>query len=344
MATIKTVAAVAGVSISTVSNVITGNRPVHPETAMRVRQAMETLAFAPNGIASSLRSKRTKTIGLIVSDITNPFFATLSYEIEQASAAFGLSLMLCNAQGSPDLAAASIRLFVEKRVDGIISAAPGAAPMLDPVVEAVVPLVMVDSEIPDARADVLTVDHHGGGELAARHLLALGHRSIACIADHYPHVHSQGRLVGFLSGLHQADVALRDDHIASAQLDAAGGYEAMWALLQRDPSITAVFAVNDQLALGALKACQDRQFRVPDRISVLGFDDVSLASLSTPRLTTIRQPVAELGRGAVDALVTRMSEPECPVQRLLLPVELVIRESTGPLSPERLEVMREHGS
>lgn len=332
MATIKDVAAKAGVSIGTVSNVVTGNRFVSSQTTGRVREAMTELGFSPNGVASSLRSRRTRTIGLIVPDNANPFFAEIARAIEQANTAVGFGLMLCNTQRSPELAAASVRLLVEKRVDGIILAAATDAETLRPAVAAGVPIVLVDSDVPGVRADAVFVDHGLGGELAARHLFELGHREIACITGFPTRACSRERLAGFRAVLHRVGVALPDARVAESDFHADTGYRATLALLDRDPAITAIFAVNDLAALGTIRACHDRGRAVPDRVSVIGFDDIGLADLMSPRLSTIRQPISEIGRLAIEVLAARLADPARAEQRSVLPVELVARESTAPLS------------
>lgn len=331
VATIKDVATVAGVSIGTVSNVVTGNRFVSDETAGRVRVAMDKLGFSPNGVASSLRSRRTRTVGLIVPDNANPFFAEVARAIEQANTAVGFGLMLCNSQRSPEQAAVSVRLLLDKRVDGIILAAAVDAATLRPAVAAGIPIVLVDSDVADVTADAVFVDHRLGGELAARHLLALGHREIACITGFPTRACSRERLAGFEAVLREAGLALPGARVAESDFHADTGYRATLALLERDPTITAIFAVNDLAALGAIRACHDRGWSVPERVSVVGFDDIELADLISPRLSTIRQPIAQIGRLAIATLAARVGDPTRTIWRRVLPVELVVRESTAPL-------------
>lgn len=330
MATIKDVAIRAGVSVGTVSHVINGVRAVSPATADRVRDAMATLDYSPNWIARSLRGKQTRTVGLVVPDNANPFFAETSWAIEQACADIGFGLMLCNTGRSSALEASSIEVLLDKRVDGIIVATSSNPAALRQVVAARVPLVVLDADATGLDADAVLVDHRRGGELAARHLLNLGHRRIACIAG-LPEYAGASRILGFRSVLAEAGLELPDGRIRASDTHADDGYRVAGELLDHDPCLTAIFAANDLVALGAMRAGFDRDRPVPAALSVVGFDDIGIANLVLPRLTTIRQPVSEIGRRATAVLHARIANPEGPIERWVLPVDLVVRESTAPL-------------
>lgn len=329
MATIKDVAAKAGVSTGTVSNVLTGRPSVRPAVAARVREAMVGLDYSPNGVARSLRGKRTRTVGLVVPDNANPFFAETSRAIEHACAAAGFALMLCNTGRSLDREAAAIELLLEKRADGIIVATSDNPRALAQVVAAGVPLVVIDHDATGLAADAVLVDHRRGGELAARHLVALGHRRLACITGLPAHANAT-RIRGFRAVLAEAGVDLPDAAVRESDTHAEGGYRAARDLLARDPAITAIFAANDLVALGVVRASHDLGRPVPGRLSVVGYDDIGLAAQVLPRLTTVRQPLAEIGRRAIEVLVHRLADRGGPAERWVLPVELVARESTGP--------------
>lgn len=329
MATIKDVAARAGVSIGTASNVLSRARPVSPEMAARVRLAVAELGYSPNGVARSLRGQRTMTVGLVVPDNANPFFAETSWAIEQSCADAGLALMLCNTGRVAEREATVIDLLLEKRVDGVIMATSSSPEALRSVIAAGVPLVVIDHDATGLAADAVLVDHRHGGELAARHLVELGHRRIACITGLPVHANAT-RIQGFRHVLSEHGIALTDDLIRESDTHAAGGRQVARELLLHDPSITAIFAANDLVALGAIRASYDLGRPAPDALSIVGYDDISLADHMLPRLTTIRQPLNEIGRRATAILCHRIAGSEGPAERWMLAVELMKRESTAP--------------
>lgn len=330
MTTIRDVAAKAGVSVGTVSHVLSGARTVSPITAERVREAMSALDYSPNWIAQSLRGQRTCTVGLVVPDNANPFFAETSWAIERACADAGFGLMLCNTGRSAALEARSIEILLDKRVDGIIVATSTNPVALRQVVAAGVPLVVLDADVGGLGADAVLVDHRRGGELAARHLIELGHRGIACITGLPEHANAS-RIQGFRSILAEAGVAMADERLRPSDTHATDGYRIATELLERDPGITAIFAANDLVALGAMRAGFDLGRPVPAALSVVGFDDIALAEHVFPRLTTVRQPLAEIGRRAIEVLRDRIGHRNGPVERWVLPVELMVRESSAPV-------------
>lgn len=329
MATIKDVAVRAGVSIGTASNTLSGVRPVSPAMAERVRTAVAELGYSPNGVARSLRGQRTMTVGLVVPDNANPFFAELSWAIEQACADAGFTLMLCNTGRLAGREAAAIELLLEKRVDGIIVATSSSPEALRSVIAAETPLVVIDHDATGLAADAVLVDHRRGGELAARHLVELGHRRIACITG-LPARANATRVQGFRQTLAEQGIALPEELIRESDTHAEGGRRITRELLDDDPSITAIFAANDLVALGALRASYDLGRPAPRALSIVGYDDISLADHVLPRLTTIRQPLNEIGRRATEILRHRIAGSEGPAERWMLSVELMKRESTAP--------------
>jgi len=331
LTTIKDVARRAGVSAGTVSNLLSGCRFVRPETAARIQKAMQELDYRPNALARGLRSKRSSTIGLIVPDSANPFFAEVAWHIARAAAGAGFGLMLCNTGNLPSLESAQIELLLEKRVDGIILVSgTGSAKPLENAVCARIPLVLLAREVPGVEADVLVVDNHRGGGLVASHLLGLGHRRLGYIGRESTLSPSSARLEGFQRTLMAAGVPLTEESVVSAYSRPEDGYHATLALLGRAPDITAIFAFNDIIALGVIRAAYDLGRRIPESLALVGFDDISLADLSVPRLTTVRPPVTEMGRLAVSLIAERLASQDLPPRRHVLPVELVVRESTAP--------------
>lgn len=340
MATIKDVAALATVSVGTVSNYINGSKYVRPETATRIREAMEKLSYRPNGLARGLRRQSTSTIGLVVPDSANPFFAEVAWRIEQAAAAMGFGTMLCNTGGLPQFETSSLNLLAEKRVDGIIIVSNGSdARPLKETVGAGIPLVQIVREVPGIESDVLVADNFRGGSLVASHLLELGHKEMGYVGREPAISPSRSRLEGFRSTLETAGIDMHSGYVVSACSLPEDGYRATISLLERYPEITAIFAYNDITAFGVIRAAFDCGYPVPDRLSVVGFDNISMADLSVPRLTTVSTAgsLAELGRVAVVMIAERLTNPDHPPKHHVLPVHLVVRESTAPLAARKTQ-------
>jgi LacI family transcriptional regulator len=330
-ATVKEVARAAGVSVSTVSHVLNGTRYVSPVLADRVREAAATLGYTPNGTARSLRLRRTQTIGLIVPDV-NPFFAELARVIEEHAFAAGYTTVLGNANGHPDRERRYVETLVSKRVDGVILASTlHDSGQLERLFDgARTAVVVVDRELDLPGVDLVLADHEGGGHAATRHLLDLGHTRIACITGPTDLPPSEERAAGYRRALTEAGIEPEDAWIVAGDFEFAGGRAAAAQLLDGPSAVTAIFAANDLMALGALSELTDRGARIPGDVSVCGFDDVFPAALVSPSLTSVRQPLRELGEAAVDILVARIAGaiPPDPVRRLY-PTELVVRESTA---------------
>jgi len=335
MPTIRDVAAEAGVSKSTVSHVVNGTRFVEPATAGRVRVAIDALGYHPNSLARSLRRRVTHTIGLLVPDNANPYFAEVARAIEDEGFAEGYSVVLCNSDLSPEKQAAYIDVLLAKRVDGLIIVSAGLIPSADrpnpirPILDAGVPCVIIDSDLEGTPVDQVLVDNEQGGWLAGRHLADLGHRRIACLVGPNDLTPSAGRIAGLRRALADAGVVLAPDAIVSGNGRSDGGEAAVRELLARGVAFTALFAFNDLMAIGALGALGRAGCRVPEDVSVVGFDDVPLAAAVYPALTTVAQPVAELGRRSVRLLLDRMAERSSPFARVILPTTLVERESSA---------------
>ena len=329
MPTIYDVAAHAKVSASTVSHVINGTRFVSEETKVRVLEAIEALGYRPNTIARSLRRRETSTFGLIVPDNSNPFFATLARAIEQAGFAEGYNLILCNSDYSDAKEATYIDVLLSKQVDGLILSSSRDHPqVLDAVLDSHLPVVLTDRISDDLSVDQVLCDNEQGGYLAGRYLLRLGHRRAGCIAPPTEVMPSAGnRLIGFQRAFTEAGVELPPAAVIHADFRYTGGEAAMRELLKRDLGLTAVFATNDLMAAGAVNALRRANLQVPDDISVIGFDNSLQAIMMYPSITTIAQPIAELGQMSVSLLLERIKNPTAPPSRVLLPTTLIERES-----------------
>jgi len=328
MATIYDVAAHARVSTATVSRWIAG-QPVRADEA--IRQAVEELGYTPSVAAQSLKSGRRGAIGVVVPDVTNPFFASIVKGLEQASRGFGYRMLLANSDESGDLEA-QILADLAGRVDGFILAPAheqDRAPLK--LKEAGVPAVLVDRELAGGESfDVVLVDNEGGARSAATHLVSLGHQQIAMINGPIDTTPGRGRRNGFVAGLDQAGVALDPAYDMAGDFREESGRQLTLQLLAAPRPPTAIFSANNLMTVGALKALQDMRVRVPADISILGFDDLLLGSLLQPPLTCVERPDVEQGALAMRLLLSRLADGNSDgARRIVLDTHLLVRGSTG---------------
>jgi LacI family transcriptional regulator len=334
MATIVDVARMAGVSVSTVSQTFSAKRPVSPRTSAKVRAAAARAGYRPSHVAVSMVTGRTRTIGMVVPDIANPFFSELVRGAEAAAMTAGYMTIVCSSELDAALEDRCVEVLSDKRVDALLYL-PGTTRrhscLADPALKQT-PLVVIDEELEDlpAGATVITSDNEAGGELAARHLADLGHREIGIVAGPAGLPTAEVRLRGFVRALGARGIAVPADRIARASYYTLGaGMETGRALLSSHPDVTAVYCANDLIALGLMSAAAEQGRVVGQDLSVAGFDDIFVSQLVTPALTTVRQPIARLGREAaqlaVGAIEGRGNRPD----RIVLPVELVVRGSTA---------------
>lgn len=338
MPTIRQVAQRAGVSYTTVSHVINNTRFVSEETRARVLAAMDELNFRPNAVAQSLRSGRTNTIGLILPDSANPFFAEISRGIEDEAFKLGYSVILCNSERDPRKEQLYIEVLTKKQVDGIIFVATGEREdALHLLLRQEIPAVVVDRDFPGIEIDAVLTDNRQGGYLATRHLIELGHRRIACVCGPSHITPSAERLTGFRDALLEAGLGFDESLILRGDYHPDSGRVAASVLLNRPDPPSALFLCNDLMAIGAMRAAMQAGWRIPEDLSIVGFDDIEFASYTNPPLTTIAQPKAEVGYRAAHLLVDRLADKNRPFQRIILPTRLIFRESSGPVA-KRLAV------
>lgn len=332
MATIRDVAAQAGVSVSTVSHVLNGTRFVEPGTEARVRTAISALNYRPNSIARSLRRHSTGTIGLLVPDNSNPFFAEVARLIEDIGFEQGYSVILCNSDGLPAREATYIDVLLSKQVDGLLTISTGSQPdFLDAVLNARVPVVVVDRAADEWPVDQVLVDNEAAGYVAGDYLVRLGHQRIACISGPRAATPSACRLVGFRRALNEAGIDLPDTAMVGGDFQYKGGAIAMRELIDQYSGLTAVFATNDQMALGAINMLQRNGIRVPHEVSVIGVDNIPQSAAFYPALTTIAQPVEALARESLRLLVERIGGSRAAPTRIVLDTQLIERESCAPM-------------
>jgi LacI family transcriptional regulator, galactose operon repressor len=330
-ATIADVAARAGVSTATVSRVLAGLGGASPETKARVLEAARALDYRPSEVARSLKRRSTQTLGLVITDIENPYFPQLVRSVEDAARDVGYTVLLCNAADDPEREAAYLELLADRRVDGLIIAASSLGVRHGEWLSAPpIPVVLVNTAAPDVGLPAITSDNEGGGRIAAEHLLALGHRRFGYLMPPPRNVDAPARLTGVRAAL--AAAGLGDDALVVAQGEplVPGGEVAALEILDRAPATTAFLAYNDLMAIGALRALRRCQRPVPASASVVGFDDVALAAYVDPPLTTISQRTEEMGRWAVAQLTGNGSETTGAAGAIRLPVDLQVRESSGP--------------
>ena len=337
--TIRDVARAANVSISTVSHVLSGKRPTSGETRRRVEDVIQRLGYRPNRVAQSLVWRRPFALGLIIPSITNPYFPAFARGAENRVRERGYTLVLGNSEYDPRRESSYLELVRSQQLAGAICClGDEMSPILAEIQRAVddgVPIVMVHSPIPNV--PTVSADNRQGGRLAAQHLLDLGHRSIGIISALPLDEGMADREAGFLDRLREAgmpvDRAAVPTMYGNHQID--GGRQATLDLMEHAPQLTAIFVLNDLMALGALDAAHSTRRRVPDDVSIVGFDDIPFAALANPPLTTVGQPIQQLGEQAADLLLRVIDDGLSSIvdiraqTNLLFPNQLIVRESTA---------------
>lgn len=331
MVTVHDVARQAGVSIATVSRALNGRSRISVPTRDRVLEVARSLGYQPNDLARSLTGMATQTIALLLPDITNPFFPELVKGIQDLADERGHLLLLCHTAGDSAKVRADLTLLRRKQVDGILLAADALAGEGIAAAIGEVPTVVLGPRIQGLPSDQVVVDDRAGARLAVEHLLSLGHRRIAHLAGPPGGVSSRDRRLGWADALRAAGIApdrrlvVRGDHLED------GGLAAGRTLLDRGTRFTAVFAANDLSAVGLLRGLTEAGLHVPADVSVIGFDGIHLTAYTAPALTTVAQPIYQLGRTAAELLLDRLTTTEPgPPRTVALDTTLVVRNSTAP--------------
>jgi LacI family transcriptional regulator len=330
---IRAVAAVAKVSIATVSRTVNGSPLVSDRLKKRVWQAVKQLNYLPNTHARTLVSGRSRLLGIIVENITNPFFPELIQSFEEIAAARGYEILVSSTNSDPAILAACARRMLERKVDGVAVMTFGEEePVLDQLVHRGVPIVLAEFKLDDPKASTILLDYSTGIHAAVRHLAELGHRAIAFLAG--PHsLHSAiTREKDFGAAIAAAGLTLEKKWVIECDHTPKGGvtgFEQLRKLAQRP---TAIVCSNDMTAIGVLRAAYAAGMRVPQDLSVVGLDDIGFAEYTLPPLTTIRLSRVELARAAFEALRMQAEEPDNPKMKreFLVSTSLVVRGSTAP--------------
>ncbi len=332
MATMKDVARQAGVSTSTVSHVINKNRFVSESVTKRVNDAVEELNYTPSALARSLKMNRTNTIGMLVTASNNPFYAEVVRGVERSCYERGYSLILCNTEGDLNRMNHSLETLLQKRVDGLLIMCTEVQGPSKEILKRYpsVPMVMMDWSPYGSDGDIIQDNSLVGGEMATRYLIDSGFTRIACIAGPQDKSPAHYRYQGFIQAMKQASLPIIESYIIFSDFEFAGGFDSMNKLLDLDSPPQAIFAGNDAMAVGAYQAAFQRGLSIPKDISIIGYDDISLASYMIPPLTTIHQTKDELGKLAVEQLLHRMDNPDGEPTLTVLTPKLIERQSVKP--------------
>ena len=312
----------------TVSRVVRDKDDVSSATRAHVQAVIERLGYQPNGIARGLKNQRTGTLGLVMPDVANPFFSDIALAVETVASAKDYNVFLCNTGENPKRELDMLSSLQEKRVDGIILCSSRMDESeLRALVEQYPGVVLTNRRLEGAGVGTVLVDHQKGGREATEHLLNGDHRRVGFLAG--PRVSRGGRerAAGYRAALADAGVPVVTEWELACSPTIEGGYEATRSLLQTSPDLTALFCYNDLVAVGALRAIQDIGRRVPEDIAIVGFDDIPLAALVTPSLTTCHVARYEIGSRAAQLLLQKLSNRDDQYEEIVLEPELVLRQS-----------------
>jgi len=330
MVTMRDVAKKAGVSSATVSHVINGTRYVSDSVREKVLMAMDETGYRPNVLARSLRMGKTNTIGLILPDSSNPFFAEIGQAIEGAAFEQSFNIILCNTDNDIEKEYLYLDILSKKQVDGIIFVATGDSPnSLHLLEKHRMPFVLVDREVKDFSSNTVVTDNYQGGLIATEHAIELGHTNIAFITGPSNVTPSAQRKLGYYDALKNNGIQYRDELSYKGDFHPESGRLAAHHFLGTKNPPTAIIASNDLEAIGVIRGVYECGKRVPEDITVIGFDNIELSSYVTPRLTTIDQPKIKIAESAMKLLINTISKDGEDSPKVCLKTSLVIRESSG---------------
>jgi LacI family transcriptional regulator len=330
MATIHDVAKLAGVAPITVSRVINNSGYIADKTRQKVEAAIVELGYVPNILARSLKSKRTNTLALVFTDITNPFFTILARGVEDTASVAGFNVIFCNTDESQEKEDNYIQLLLQKQVDGILLVPAGSnTKSIQIIQEQNTPLVVLDRRIPNTNVDIVRGDSEGGAKRLTQHLIDLGHRRIVILGGPCNVSTAKDRLMGYKKAMEENGLK---DHIMSyyGGFSQASGHELTRMIFANDPKPTAIFAANNLVAIGALRALHEMGFKVPDDVALVSFDDIPENLTVVPFMTVVSQPSYELGKTATELLISRIkNDSDLDYQEIVFPVEFFKRASSG---------------
>jgi LacI family fructose operon transcriptional repressor len=329
MASIKDVADAAGVSIATVSRVLTDKPHVSEELRRRVLDAVETLGYRPNRIARSLRTQQSATIGLVVSDIRNPYFTAVSRAVEDMAYQNGMSVYLCNTDENPDKEEMYLNVLRNENVAGIIFSPTRKTAGNFSEMNLDIPTIAIDRPIQSDRVDSVLIDNQAAAFRLAEHLVQNGFHRIGALFGSASSTGRERRL-GFERALKAHGLPAYSDLIGYVPAKVQAGHQAALEMLDSPEPPRAFFTSNSLLLAGALMAIRDRSLRIPQQVGLASFDDVNWTVLVQPAITVIAQPTDEIGRTAIELLLQRIESPQRPARQVILKSQLLVRESSLP--------------
>jgi LacI family transcriptional regulator len=330
MPTIKDVAKKAGVSYATVSRALNNHPEINEETRKKIVKISSEMGYQPNAIAQGLVKKETKTIGLLIPDITNPFFPEVARGVEDAANMEGYSVFLCNTNWSEEQEERYLEVLMQKQVDGIIiGPSSERTSHIKKVFHLGIKPAVFISRIDYSNSTSILIDNINGARIAVEHLINKGHQKIAFIGGLKDAYSNQDRLLGYKNALEVNGIPINQEYILNGDFKRESGHHTTQKVLQANPRPTAIFAANDMLALGAIQAIKEEGLAIPGDISVVGFDDIGFAALPEIQLTTIAQPKYDMGRLAFLTLLDQMKGGDGVInKRILLNPELIVRKTS----------------
>jgi LacI family transcriptional regulator len=341
--TVKNVAEKAGVSTATVSRVISGRGGVSQHLTEQVNQAIASLNYRPNRVARNLRVRKAKTVGIVVSDIANPFFTSIMRGIQDTMMARGFVFLAANSDEDEKQEKIHIETFLAEEVAGIILApASSDSRTYASLVDEKAAIVVIDRIPRNMNVDSVLVDNFAGARVATEHLISIGHHRIGMISGPTHISTADLRLKGYRSALEDNGIQFDPDLVGSGDFRLEGGYQAMQAFLSLNNRPTAVLSANNVMTLGAYQAINEQYIRIPGEIAVVGFDDMPWAASLQPPLTVIAQPTYEIGRLAANLMFDRIINPEMFVRKIMLETQLIVRGSTASHNCHRPNELRSY--
>lgn len=330
-ATIRDVANAAGVSLSTVSRVLHGHPAVDSDLQKRVLEAIQKLNYQPNRSAQRLRSKMSSVIGLVISDIENPFFTSIVRGVEDVAYSQQMTVVLCNTDEDPVKQQRYVDVMAEERVAGLIIAPAfgDSVHSLNKLRDSGIPIVLLDRNIGENKIDAVMVDNIAGAYTATQHLLSLNRRRIALVNGDTHIKTFEDRYKGYIKALTDANIKVNKNYIVEVHPKIERSFQATLELLQLHPRPDAIFAGNNLITVGVLKAIKHLELKIPEEIALVGFDDMPWSSELFPPVTSIAQPTYELGQEAARLLIRRLQDPNAFQQTIMLQTRLIVRESCG---------------
>ncbi len=340
--TLKTIAKIVGCSDTTVSRVLNGKAAqyrISQKKADEIRSVAQELNFSPNALARSLRTRQTLTIGLVIPDISNPFFASIARYVERECRKIGYSVILADTEESTELEIESISVLKSRHIDGMIISPVGqSVEHLEALYAEGVPIVVIDRYVEGSILPFVVSDNYNGAKCAVRHFIDRGHRIIACIQGLPYTSPNTDRIKGYRDALEQSGIAFDDTLIVGDSFGEENGYLETKLLLKRTPQPTAIFAVSNLISLGALKALKEEHVSIPDDISIVAFDEQPYHNYLATPMTTIAQPIADMGQIAIKMLYKQIKSDTKVDHGIVLPTHLLVRQSVKSIRTREQKV------